>query len=142
MSISVVGGQELNQTQALDLQDISAEVPGLNPQEAGSRLDGILRGENAGGTGASVNTVVVDVPMSFSAATSDGAILRGDCESYDYIEVLRGPRYGAAAQGGLIKYVTKASDLSAFHCGFEAGVKRPMWPLDGLQTLDGTVDGA
>ncbi len=40
------------------------------------------------------------------------------------MEVLRGPQgtlYGAAAEGGLVRYVTNQADPSGFHGGIEAG---------------------
>lgn len=59
----------------------------------------------------------------------------------DHIEVLRGPQgslYGARSMGGLIKMVTKASDLNAFSADFHAGASktshtdRPNWTGDGV----------
>lgn len=127
MSVSAITGEDLDRTQALKLQDIASKVPGLNLQQSGSGLTRImLRGQNAGGAGATVATVLDDVPISFSGATSNGAILASDFDTYDLerIEVLRGPQgtlYGATAEGGLVKYVTRAPDLNRFDAGIEAG---------------------
>ena len=127
MSDSAISGQELATAQALDLQDIATKVPGLNLEQDGSGLTRIiLRGQNTGGPGANVATVIDDIPVSFSGATSDGAILANDFDPYDLdrIEVLRGPQgtlYGATAEGGLLKYVTKTPDMTGFHEGVEVG---------------------
>lgn len=128
LSVTAVTGDSLNQNQLLDIQDLATRVPGLNFQRGGNgpqqRL--IIRGLNAGGGGATVASVVDDVPLSISSSNSNGASFAADFDPYDIerIEVLRGPQgslYGASAQGGLIKYVTKAPDPDALRGGFDVG---------------------
>jgi outer membrane receptor protein involved in Fe transport len=128
MSVSAIKGQDLARNQTLDLQDLANQVPGLSLQQSGGNFTKIiLRGQNAGGDGASVATVMDDVPLSFSGANNDGALLSTDFETYDLerVEVLRGPQgtlYGATAEGGLIKYVTNKPNPNVFRAGLEAGV--------------------
>ncbi len=128
MSVSALKGEDLARNQTLDLQDLANQVPGLSLQQSGGNFTKIiLRGQNAGGDGASVATVMDDVPLSFSGANNDGALLSTDFETYDLerVEVLRGPQgtlYGATAEGGLIKYVTNKPNPNAFSAGLEAGV--------------------
>lgn len=127
-SISVVGGEDIDQRQALDLQDLSRSVAGLNLQQGATpgvnRI--ILRGLNAGGDGATVASVVDDAPLSFSGANTNGAFVASDFQTFDLerIEVLRGPQgtlYGATSEGGLIRYVTNPADPSGFAAGGEIG---------------------
>ena len=128
MSVSALKGEDLARNQTLDLQDLANQTPGLALQQSGGNYTKIiLRGQNAGGDGASVATVMDDVPLSFSGANNDGALLSTDFETYDLerVEVLRGPQgtlYGATAEGGLIKYVTNKPNPDAFRAGVEAGV--------------------
>ena len=127
-SVSAVQGEDLQQRQALDLQDIAKSVAGLNLQQGGTpgitRI--ILRGQNSGGDSATVASVVDDAPLSFSAANTNGGLIASDFDTYDMqrVEVLRGPQgtlYGATAEGGLIRYVTNQADPAGFRFGAEAG---------------------
>ena len=67
--------------------------------------------------GALVATTVDDIPFFMSGAQADGAFFSANVDTYDLqrIEVLRGPQgtlYGAAAEGGIIKYVTNLPNLN------------------------------
>ncbi len=128
LAITAVTGADLNQRQLLDIQDLATRVPGLAFQRGanGSSQRLIIRGLNTGGAGATVASVVDDAPLSFSSANTSGADFAADFDPYDLnrIEVLKGPQgslYGAAAEGGLIKYVTNAPDPTAVHAGFDIG---------------------
>ncbi len=64
-----------------------------------------------------VATTVDDIPFFMSGAQADGAFFSANIDTYDLqrIEVLRGPQgtlYGAAAEGGIIKYVTNLPNLN------------------------------
>ncbi len=88
----------------------------------------ILRGENTGGRPATVAITVDDVPFSYSSAEADGSLDTANFETYDLsrIEVLRGPQgtlYGAAAEGGILRYITNAPDPTGFRAGIEAGAE-------------------
>ena len=110
-----------------DFRNFAPLVPGLQLQQTSAgRNRLILRGLNSGGSGAVVGTVIDEMPLSFSSGNVDGANITTNPITYDMqrVEVLRGPQgtiYGAAAEGGLIKYVTNKPVLGAFEAGFEVG---------------------
>lgn len=118
MSVTALGGDELSLRQETGFLDWAAQVPGLSVQTSDaiySRV--ILRGQNVGSVGATVATTVDDIPFFMSGAQADGAFFSANVDTYDLqrIEVLRGPQgtlYGAAAEGGIIKYVTNPPNLT------------------------------
>src|SRR5258708_6740098 len=142
MGITALQGDQLQLRQKLDLSGLVGQVPGLSIEQDGpesNRL--ILRGENSGGAGATVAITVDDVPFSYSSAEADGSIDTPNFETYDLnrIEVLRGPQgtlYGAAAAGGILRYITNAPDPTRFRAGLETGVEN----VDQGQTV-GDVKG-
>ena len=127
MSITALSGNELALRQDVGFLDWAAQVPGLSVQStnaAYSRL--ILRGQNVGSVGATVATTVDDIPFFMSGAQSNGAFFSANVDTYDLqrIEVLRGPQgtlYGAAAEGGIIKYVTNPPNLNKTEGGLSFG---------------------
>ena len=127
MSITALGGDQLSLRQETGFLDWAAQVPGLAVQTsdpAFSRL--ILRGQNVGSVGATIATTVDDIPFFMSGAQADGAFFSANVDTYDLqrIEVLRGPQgtlYGAAAEGGIIKYVTNPPNLEKVEAGFSIG---------------------
>jgi iron complex outermembrane receptor protein len=118
MSITAIGADQLTLRQETGFLDWAAQVPGLSLQTsdpAFSRL--IIRGENVGSVGALIATTVDDIPFFMSGAQSNGAFFSANIDTFDLqrIEVLRGPQgtlYGAAAEGGIIKYVTNLPNLN------------------------------
>ena len=110
-----------------DFRNFAPLVPGLQLQQiSASRNRLILRGLNAGGSGAVVATVIDEMPLSFSTGNAAGAVTTTNPLTYDMqrIEVLRGPQgtiYGASSEGGLIKYVTNKPELGGWQGGFELG---------------------
>ena len=127
MSVTALGADELTLRQATGFLDWAAQVPGLSMQTsdpAFSRL--ILRGQNVGSVGATIATTVDDIPFYMSGAQADGAFFSANVDTYDLqrIEVLRGPQgtlYGAAAEGGIIKYVTNLPNLNKFEGAVSVG---------------------
>ncbi len=129
-AVTSLGGEDLLRRNLTRIEDFAAQVPGFSFQNVGTRaVRLILRGQNSGGAGATVATVIDEVPLSYSSSTANGAIDTANIETWDLnrIEVLRGPQgtlYGATAQGGLLKYVTNAPDPSkaeaAGQVGFES----------------------
>src|SRR5580698_10022706 len=118
MSVTAIGADQLTLRQETGFLDWAAQVPGLSLQTsdpAFSRL--IIRGENVGSVGALIATTVDDIPFFMSGAQSNGAFFSANIDTFDLqrIEVLRGPQgtlYGAAAEGGIIKYVTNLPNLN------------------------------
>jgi iron complex outermembrane recepter protein len=142
MSVTALGADELTLRQATGFLDWAAQVPGLSLQTsdpAFSRL--ILRGQNVGSVGATIATTVDDIPFFMSGAQADGAFFSANVDTYDLqrIEVLRGPQgtlYGAAAEGGIIKYVTNLPNLNKFEGDISVGGQT----VDGGSTV-GNVKG-
>jgi outer membrane cobalamin receptor len=120
LSISVLGSDDLEKTQSLNIQDYVKLVPGLQLTQATpgfGRL--VLRGINTGGAAATVGVYVDETPFGSSSGIANGAILAGDFDTFDIarIEVLRGPQgtvYGASSLGGVLKYVTNEPQFDSF----------------------------
>jgi len=127
MSVTALGADQLALRQETGFLQWAAQVPGLSLQTsdpAFSRL--ILRGQNVGSVGATIATTVDDIPFFMSGAQADGAFFSANVDTYDLqrIEVLRGPQgtlYGAAAEGGIIKYVTNLPNLNKFEGAVSVG---------------------
>jgi outer membrane receptor protein involved in Fe transport len=126
-SISVIGERQLENIGASSLADYAALIPGLQVQDNGSpgQTSVSLRGIAALSSGASVATYIDEVPVGSSGIYQGANTLMLDVLPYDIsrVEVLRGPQgtlYGAGAIGGLLKYVTRAPDVSGdeFRLGF------------------------
>jgi len=119
-SVSVVSGDALENIQATSFADYLKLVPGLqlNQTTPGfGRL--VIRGVNTGGVASTVAVYQDEMTFGSSSGLVNGAILAGDFDTFDIerIEVLRGPQgtiYGASSMGGVLKYVTKKPDTTAF----------------------------
>jgi iron complex outermembrane recepter protein len=120
MSITALGGGELDRLQDRSFSDYAALVPGLSLVSATPGVTRLtLRGQNAGGDGSTVAVYIDESPFGSSTALLNGAVLTGDFDTWDLqrIEVLRGPQgtlYGANSEGGLLKFVTTAPVLGSF----------------------------
>ena len=117
MSVTALGGNQLDALQDRSFADYAAMVPGLSLASSQPGLTRLtLRGENAGGVGSTVAVYVDESPFGSSTALLNGAINTGDFDTWDMqrIEVLRGPQgtlYGANSEGGILKFVTNAPQL-------------------------------
>lgn len=119
-SVSVVSGDALENIQATNFSDYLKLVPGLQLNQATpgfARL--VMRGVNTGGVASTVAVYQDEMTFGSSSGLVNGAILAGDFDTFDIerIEVLRGPQgtiYGASSMGGVLKYVTKKPDTTAF----------------------------
>lgn len=128
-SISVIGGEKLEQQQATSFIDYAALVPGLSLQQLNpgqTRI--ILRGINTGGASPTAAVYIDDTPFGPSTGQSNGAVLAGDLDTFDIerVEVLRGPQgtlYGANSLGGLLKFVTVTPKLGIFEGRAQAGAE-------------------
>lgn len=121
ISISVVGGQQMQQSGATQLTDYAAYVPGFQVDNAGSpgRSTLSLRGVAPIGPSATVGIYLDDAPIGSSGIYNRAQTFSLDLLPYDIdqLEVLRGPQgtlYGASSIGGLLKYVTVQPDLANF----------------------------
>jgi len=127
MSITAVSGEDLVRRTETGFADFAAQVPGLSLQTQDASVSRVvLRGQNVGSVGATIATTVDDIPFFMSGAQADGSWFSANIDTFDLqrVEVLRGPQgtlYGAAAEGGLIKYVTNAPDPTRVAAEFIAG---------------------
>ena len=118
-SISVLGERQLENLGASSLADYASLIPGMQVQDSGSpgQTSVSLRGISALSSGATVATYIDEVPVGSSGIYQGANTLMLDVLPYDItrVEVLRGPQgtlYGAGAIGGLLKYVTRAPEVS------------------------------
>lgn len=129
LSVSVVGGEQLERLNATNFQDYLALVPGLqlNQNTPGEgRL--ILRGVNTGGVASTVAVYVDETPFGSSTGLVNAGILAGDFDTFDVarVEVLRGPQgtvYGANSLGGTLKFVTAEPNTDNFEARVRSGVE-------------------
>ncbi len=128
-SMSVLGGEALEQRQARTIADYAALVPGLSFESGNpGQTRVVLRGINAGGSSPTVAVYLDDTPFGSSTGQTNGATLAGDFDTFDVerLEVLRGPQgtlYGANSLGGVIKYVTVAPKLGEWEARGQGGVE-------------------
>ena len=129
MAVTALQGEMLIERNLLQIEDFAEQVPGLIVENFSNRATRVvLRGLNSGGAGANVSTMIDEAYLSYSSSTSNGAIDIANPDTYDMnrIEVLRGPQgtlYGAAAVGGIVKYVTNAPNLDTFQGDVEVGLQ-------------------
>jgi outer membrane receptor protein involved in Fe transport len=128
ISMSVISGDRLIETQNTTLQDIANAVPGLQMVSTSADENTlIIRGIYTGsGINGAVATYVDEVPYTAAGAFSGSSTISPNFDPYDLarVEVLRGPQgtlYGATALGGLLKYVTNAPDPSGYSASFLLG---------------------
>ncbi len=129
MAVTALGGDALTRQGLTQIEDFVAKVPGFSIEQTGrTGLRLVLRGQNTGGAGASVATMIDDVVLNGATANSQASTVTSNLDTFDLdrIEVLRGPQgtlYGATAQGGLLKYVTKAPNLGKVEGAAELGLE-------------------
>jgi outer membrane receptor protein involved in Fe transport len=138
-SITALTAGQLQTTEAVNLEDYAALVPGLNlisQREGQTQL--VLRGITTGSSTPNATVAIYedDTPYGSSTTFAGGNQLTLDLDPADIqrIEVLRGPQgtlYGASSIGGVLKYVTTPPDLESYRGRLE---------VDG-DTLDGGGSG-
>jgi len=120
LSISVLGGDDLERTQSSSFQDYVKLVPGLQLTQDSQGFGRLtLRGINTGGVASTIGVYVDETPFGSSSGLVNGAVITGDFDTFDVsrIEVLRGPQgtlYGASSLGGVLKYVMNEPDFDSF----------------------------
>jgi len=121
ISISVVGGEELQQQGSASLVDYAGYVPGMNVSNGGTpgQTTITLRGVAPLNSSQTVGIYLDDAPVGSSALYNRAGAFTIDLMPYDLerIEVLKGPQgtlYGASSIGGLVKYVTVQPDTRRF----------------------------
>lgn len=138
VSISVIGGEQLEQMHATQLADYVNYVPGLQMISGGTPGVGtvVVRGISPLGSNSTVSTYIDETPLGSSSfyARSAGNVLDLLPYDVDSFQVFRGPQgtlWGAGALGGVIQYVTKQPDLDQRSIRFGADV----FALDGAGDL-------
>jgi len=113
VAVTVVSGEELEQTQILDLLDLQAVVPSLRVTQLQTStqtnflIRGFGNGANNPGIESSVGVFVDGVYRSRSASQI------GDLLDIERVEVVRGPQstlFGQNASAGVISIVTRLPD--------------------------------
>lgn len=120
ISISVLGGAQLDQSTASGVQEMLSRVPGVtfenNAQGHGTQI--AVRGVSA-----AFSTVFGSSPIAYYVDNVPFGFVRSsilpDPDVYDLqrIEVLRGPQgtlYGAGGAGGVVRVLTHNADLTKF----------------------------
>ncbi len=133
-SVTAISGTQLDRRQEVSVQDLVSQVPGLSVEaDDKTTVRIVIRGLNTGSAGATVASVLDDVPTNAVGAQNNASVNSPNFDTFDLsrVEVLRGPQgslYGASAEGGLIKYVTNPPDPTKYSGELEGGI-------------DGTTDG-
>ncbi|MBL8645730.1 MAG: TonB-dependent receptor plug domain-containing protein, partial [Sphingosinicella sp.] len=84
LSISAISGGDMERRNLTQIADFASQVPGFSIQatgNGGTRL--VLRGQNAGGSGASVATMVDDIVVSSASSLFNGSLLTADLLAFD-----------------------------------------------------------
>jgi iron complex outermembrane recepter protein len=120
ISISVLGGNDLDRSSILSVTDALKSVPGLDMTVGinGGGMNLSIRGvgatEAAFSGSSPVGYYLDSVPMS---QIRQGTVPDFNAFDLDRIEVLKGPQgtlYGANAQNGLVRVLTRDPDLEQF----------------------------
>lgn len=118
-AVSAISGEQLEDIGANSMQDYLSRIPGLSLQSGGTPGYGevSIRGIAPQSVGATTATYIDEVPFGPTSALTENALFTLDMNptDLDRVEVLKGPQgtlYGASSMGGLIKYVTRAPDLT------------------------------
>jgi iron complex outermembrane recepter protein len=130
MSLTAVTGATLARLQEVNFADYAQTIPGMvmiASDPGHTQL--ALRGIETEGTGATVGMYLDEAPYGSSSALANGLVMSPNLDTFDMerIEVLRGPQgtlYGANTLGGLLKFVTRPPDPSAFDDEVQVGIDR------------------
>lgn len=117
ISVSAIGGAQLQEYHIANYDDITRTVPGISFQAgAGPGLDNIeIRGVSSTSGSATVGIYIDEVSVT-TKNLFDGAV-QPKLFDLDRVEVLRGPQgtlYGASSMGGTVRFITKQPDLDDF----------------------------
>jgi len=138
LSISVISAADIERLHATNLRDLDALAPGFTIIPSGSpgQAQVVVRGLPDLNGGTVVATLIDDVALGPSGLSLD--MLPYDIER---IEILHGPQgtlYGANSMGGVLKYVTKDPNLTAY----EAQIGGEVFGIEGGGSLGTGARGA
>ena len=115
ISISVLGGEALDQRSIRNLEDISLATPGLRFDNtfafAGASVS--IRGISSGLGSATTTFYLDDMPL-LQRGDDRTSLIVPVVFDLERVEILRGPQgtlYGAGAMGGAIRYITPTPSL-------------------------------
>jgi len=134
VSVSVVGGEQLEQMHATQLSDYVGYAAGVQMVTGGTPGTGqiTVRGIASLGTNSTVSTYIDETPLGsstfFAAAVNNVLdLLPYDVESFQIFRGPQGTLWGAGAFGGVAQYVTRKPELD--YTSFRAGTD--VFSLDG-----------
>lgn len=119
ISLSVLSGSDLKDQRIANYDDLSRAVPGLAFNAVAGeegRTNIVIRGVSSTSGASTVGLYLDDVSITLPNLFRDGAIdLR--LPDIERVEVLRGPQgtlYGDSSEGGTIRFITMAPNMTAF----------------------------
>jgi iron complex outermembrane recepter protein len=120
-SVTAVDAKRLADAGATQLEDYSAQVPGMSIASNGGSTQVILRGISTGLSQAAPTTgIYIDeapIGSTNNYAVGSGLVPDLDPAELQQIEVMKGPQgtvFGGGAMGGVMRYVTRLPDFDAF----------------------------
>jgi len=120
-SVTAISAQRLTRSGATQLEDYSAQVPGMAITSNGGSVQVILRGISTGLSQAAPTTGIYidEAPIGSANNYAVGSGLAPDIDpaELEQIEVLKGPQgtlFGGGAMGGVLRYVTRLPDFNKF----------------------------
>jgi outer membrane receptor protein involved in Fe transport len=118
LAVTALGGADLKEQGARDIQDIARTVPGLvfAPGAFGKGGTPIIRGIASQVGAATVGVYIDDTPIQSRPSQFSG---NADPQLFDIdrVEVLRGPQgtlFGASSMGGTIRYIMTEPSFTEF----------------------------
>jgi iron complex outermembrane receptor protein len=120
-SVTALDAKRLTEAGATQLEDYSAQIPGMSITTNGGSMQVTLRGISTGLSQAAPTTAVYidEAPIGSvnSFAVGSGLVPDIDPADLQQIEVLKGPQgtiFGGGAMGGVLRYVTRAPSFNKY----------------------------
>lgn len=149
MSVSVLGGDALEQQKVSDYQDLGRVVPGLAVTNSGSSslsrlsLRGISSDQGTSTVGVYLEDISLTIPNLFFTGSTLPALF-----DINHVEVLRGPQgtlFGASSLGGAIRFIPNKPKLDRLEGQFSGDLSRTRlagtnYALDGVLNLPIATD--
>lgn len=117
LSLSTIGGRELQEAHLTDLTDLTRAIPNLSFSGSGNGAGAGLNNLEIRGISSQAGASTVGIYLDDVSLTTVNLATQGVPEprffDIDRIEVLRGPQgtlYGASSMGGTIKFVSNQPD--------------------------------
>lgn len=127
-SVTAVDARRLSEAGATQLEDYSAQIPGMSIASNGGSTQVILRGISTGLSQAAPTTgIYIDeapIGSTNNYAVGSGLVPDLDPAELEQVEVLKGPQgtvFGGGAMGGVMRYVTRLPDFDKFGGSFTLG---------------------